>query len=853
MDYFSELLESYDKLKKRTFKLTYLTEAEDKKKKKEEKEEPKTDAATMQKAKAAADNAIAKAPSIASSEIVSNGLKVDNVLGEPTGLIIYKNITNGSVGVQGLGPQGGILSIDKYDTKTKTVARVPDAYNKFVEKLAGETELSKTSQESLEQDKTQEQLDAEAAEAAFEALAKPETIFLEKIDEETGEPVYNVDPEDPTNILGAVKALTETFKALVNYCVIRTQPKPIYCDNMGSYLTGQARGAFGFKLANGIAIDEDGKVGNLTPGLIDQAARSNKDFMKFLTGEGDCETIGRKVGHYDGKLFLFGEDTNDKGEPRSGVVIKTTNELQNDALEAVKNQCPDFKARELRGPQSPNQHGLNTIRATVDEKCMVAAVSLAHAQTNEERQEVFRDIAAYISGKGQALIEYAKVKVGEDVALDLEAYSEEEILMEQANLASTDGGRPLVRYTMMTILRHMQFAQAMGADSAGDLSKAGGSGARSDTVLYYKEENRATAEAACELLGLDPNKALTPSEESGYAWELGVGQKDKMHSIGDAKLGEYNTAARRVEAIRGEFLNDAVDEEGNPIVDDEGNPVQVAAQDKQFQEGFTEWADQLQFGDEGQESDRFKEFLKFEEELEADVTSMQQLVDTGGTYLGDGKIKALSPEGVCKELGEIVKGKLSYDDLKDTELGKALAGEGLDFKNAADRNRASELIGRQARIKMVKEALDDPAKQQAAKDWIIRNAVMTGGNYRDIVTVITSHDDNKSLAIKHNKPFQNMTAKGANVSFTFPEGGSTIGISAGGVPCSLGFEGTNSAAGRETRTLVKIDKETASKIGTDFDGIPANSENSSTFIQYLEGQKQLLEMLLNQPKRNQVL
>ena len=41
MDYFSELLESYTKLKKRTFKLTYINEAEEK------KEEPTTDAGKM--------------------------------------------------------------------------------------------------------------------------------------------------------------------------------------------------------------------------------------------------------------------------------------------------------------------------------------------------------------------------------------------------------------------------------------------------------------------------------------------------------------------------------------------------------------------------------------------------------------------------------------------------------------------------------------------------------------------------------------------------------------------------------------------------------------------------------------
>ena len=56
MDYFSELLSSYDKLKKRTFKLTYISEAEKKKatpKKKEEKPEDKVSVSQDQQAEGA--------------------------------------------------------------------------------------------------------------------------------------------------------------------------------------------------------------------------------------------------------------------------------------------------------------------------------------------------------------------------------------------------------------------------------------------------------------------------------------------------------------------------------------------------------------------------------------------------------------------------------------------------------------------------------------------------------------------------------------------------------------------------------------------------------------------------------
>ena len=53
MDYFSELLESYNKLKKRTFKLTYITEAEDKPDNKGSSQED-IDSASIQDAEAQA-------------------------------------------------------------------------------------------------------------------------------------------------------------------------------------------------------------------------------------------------------------------------------------------------------------------------------------------------------------------------------------------------------------------------------------------------------------------------------------------------------------------------------------------------------------------------------------------------------------------------------------------------------------------------------------------------------------------------------------------------------------------------------------------------------------------------------
>ena len=69
-------------------------------------------------------------------------------------MIIYKNVKTGAVGVQGLGPQGGILSIDK-NVGTSTAPKLErnqEAYDEFVKKLSGESDLSQTSKDSLEQD-----------------------------------------------------------------------------------------------------------------------------------------------------------------------------------------------------------------------------------------------------------------------------------------------------------------------------------------------------------------------------------------------------------------------------------------------------------------------------------------------------------------------------------------------------------------------------------------------------------------------------------------------------------------------------------------------------------------------------
>ena len=128
---------------------------------------------------------------------------------------------------------------------------------------------------------------------------------------------------------------------------------------------------------------------------------------------------------------------------------------------------------------------------------------------------------------------------------------------------------------------------------------------------------------------------------------------------------------------------------------------------------------------------------------------------------------------------------------------------------------------------------------------------MTGGNYRDIVTNITSHDENRSLVFRHNEVFQKMADPNADVSFDFK--GSSLHILVDGLQCNLGFERTYSGEEVETRTDVSIPVKSAEKMGRSFDGPVKGSLGDSTLHQYMVGQMRLLETLINQTKDTSLL
>ena len=807
MDYFSELLESYGKLKKRTYKLTYITE---------QVGNPEAELINILKNAPEGD----EAPITGTPYPALEKFKYNKSKGEDGGVNV-----NGSIGGRPFTVQ--ILKDDRFNDE----GSAPEMKDALLKAMAGEAP------------------DPTPADQAAQAMADQAAAREEFLATRTGQFVdqgYSINPDDEVNINAGMISLQKTQEALEGYCQ-KWDPNRLgtshkWCKSQKTFITGSSKSSMTWKIANGTSISDppDEREQPLPAGLINDALKSNDILLSFITDppnddnkEERCAELKNRVGSRGrGRLVLFGEDIDEAtGRPSDGIVVNVTNSayLYQDAFGAAEKSCGEsFKPTAL-GSASTNNKALNTIRGTVNEKALQLAVRLNRKDiTPEERREAFKDIASYILEKQTALREFAQQTLAEGAdppARDLGMADEEEILMEQFEMSKSD---ELIRYTLEVIRKHQEFVKFMGADDSYDYAKGGGTGARADSVLLYNSEEDAFA--AAERAGLNPKKAVTLNKEKGM-FEIGIGQKDKKDGIGSVKMGEFNSTDRRRGVFRGELVDDKIGKD------------------------FYKWADDLQFGGGAAGQERRQAMLDFEDELESEVADLGSKIRNGIVYNGDEGTARVSPREILSMMSKVVvkslgfKGKTSEDT---REMGNAFVGK-IDFNDKSEINKRAELMERKARVKKVSDALKDPERQQAAKDWVIRNAMMTGGNQRDILQLVTSYNENRSVAVNHNKFFDMLNDSSSDVSIEPSRSGSSFIITVDGLEATLGFEGTSTTNGRETRTVFTLSKGAvlSPKMGQGFTTPPAkksSNKEESTLYNFIEKQVKLLEGLINQAK-----
>ena len=823
MDYFSELLDSYDKIKKRTFKLRYISEAEDKKKKEEKKDgkssQEDIDVASEQEAEKKAKEVAAAGV----SQVYDETKRVKD--GEPWAYLSPKkgkepervSLTLGAGRPMSLADAGGN----------------PDVNSQGWKRLVGYFKLGggdKAEAENL------------AAEAAAQAEEERQAA-LREIGGFLGQ--EGINNPDAIQAMEGAKNIVDTF-CLQN---VSTESVKEFCSRSWTYFAA-GNGGMGLEYKLGTAtsvkvIDEDGttKEGRASTALVAQAARSAAFLTGFLNSSSEfkCSLVKQRIGMFKGKeLVLFGD------EPTEGIVIGKPNALHKLALAKIAASKEDggcgIGTKDLSQLVGNTTDGkaMNAVKGTFYEAIMAFSAKVLIAQKSGLRgvEDARDELLAIIKEKKKILkdiMEKTDLNAGQSIDAAYDFSIQEDLLDDMLDPGTFfDGIMREIRSTQPLI----DFMNPDGVISAGKISKTG---QRADLVFTYTDPKVARAKA--KAIGSSVGKQ---QPDGTYPVPIGLKRLEKLKAT---KFGEINNQTRMTKLLTGELIADP-----------------------NIEPGFAQSMQTRQYGGAG--TDREERQQDYARDLEAEITTATSQLLEDKTYIdNEGKIKSQTPEGVLTQLADKVTSMLSFEEQSNSILSKAFfdinaEGENVlktfkgEGENAvANRQEARERVARCARFSMLKNDANGVARsdddtpediaqrQEAARDYMIKSALICGSNIHNLSQVIVG-DDGEMLVIKHNELFDKICKAQSDPdsgepTFEFkPPGGSSVTISVGGLSLSFNQEGTDGAEDkRDTRSKVSISKATLEN--PVMQGKLPTPQNNSSFEEYVKGHIKLLETFLS--------
>lgn len=940
MDYFSELTESYRRLKKRTFKLRYISEGN---------ASPEAYALGAE----ALNNPDAVSDAKASLE--KAGASMEKKAEVTAGVTLWTNLDGGKTANFSAGGNPKMWTI--IDGQGGETEEWPLYVQKFAEPADSEAvgqagsdeegnvpegELTDVQKKEMEI-KQQEEAAAAAEQAKFESIGPT-------WEETTGTPI---DPIVRDNLLKSEKDARE-------FCENETE-ESFMCkgNNLMRYIGGASNWGLEWKLANGRGVQtetETDKEGNerekatigdelpdttLNTALIQEATESMALLTAFLGNDGgDCEAVKNRISKYrsggQNGLILYGGEVNDDGNPSQGIFISPINALQLTAIKKMeeKSNCGEGALRNVTGAMY-TQKAKNAVKGTFYELTIQAAVEINAADrmpngtTSEKfaRKQAIKlalgTMAQKLDDKMGELREISQEDGPDEIARDLEAQFDHEVIKEQAammdafvgrcsiqgdqaaQLSMQSGGLDIendefacadaggtwekddetlknwVLDEIMAVRRAIQIIDADGTLATGQTENR--TGGREDTKFIYNQDKdgltpEERARKAGDLMGATPVE-ITSGPDKG-AWILGAGQK-RIAKMGKIKIGELNNEGRRETIYKGEELAKNAVEAGfyKKIRDMQfaSSPTGVATIGSAREKAAEDYGYSTDPANPG---------------IETRLKSATAGLESDTTYKSaGGRIKAQSASVLLGNIKSQIGDLLSLDQLKDSIVGKALMKGGgkrgdakgrdsdwRDFKDPSTRKRAREAIERTARYAILSKDLKDPNKQQAAQDYIVRNALMTGANARNMGQLITD-DEGDTLTIAHNQGLQAVcdAQRNGKVDFNIKPGGTGVTMTINdpgsewhGMEVKWSQQGTwagpKDDPERHTRSQTDYPYDTvkmlARKNGVRGETVKRRraSRNdiraqqaaapiaANTFHDYMKGQLQLLETILSQTK-----
>jgi len=782
MDYFSELLESYSKLKKRTYKITYINE--------DITDRADVDPEVLKKAEQQAD------------DLISNPYQKYNegiqALGDKGTFAFKKARTEDiSVAIAGDTRAGGTVAPGGALDKTSR------AYNKLVGHFLDELEGGTTRQTEQQANLT---VSGSVAGTQLEGLAS----FVE------------------TNIKGeliklATEGVIKIDTGLINKLIVKGNP--------GEKEDGTAKSSTGIlgKIleANIRIVDDDGLSEASTEPMSASMAKSVlqnfKDVAAFPSvpeeyKEEACRDILKKVGFYKNNLILFG------ASPKELLVIGSKskkNQLMSIGLDSIKARCgyKDSSFTRVAGSAFSDQEK-NDAKGVFFESVHIAALQMVKGDY-EGARATLKEAAT----RSKLILESIKKERGDKGLGFDEAW---EKIVQDEILDAFSSEEKLKSYLVDELSLALPFARFMGADRIEGVGKAVATGGREDIEYVYEDEIRAAEKA--EALDTD-------YYERDGEYVIGVGLK-RLQRIQKAKFGELNSMSRALTLM--EFSSDA------------------DAKDKNLDQEFKGYvSENLYNGDEARQAAA----INYAQRLEGSIgeTAVKFLEDS--VYSTGNKIKRASASNSAKSLFDSIKSKLSYEQIQMSAFQNTLftTAEGQaqlkDFSSDTEdglgnRSRLAELVSRLDRKKRLERDL--AAGNQAAQDYVMHLAYLTGANARSMTQLI-SDDEGKVLAVQHNKILNSINSS-SDRKIEYSKDGTTIKISGGGSVVYLKQERTDGAKNTsKTRTYLQVPKATLEQFSTEIDFSPTKKTSEDITKLFIQGQIKLLEGLLNQTNDNLLL
>jgi len=949
MDYFLELLKSYDKLKKRKFKLTYITEAQDKKKKPDngKSTQEDMDAQNNKNAEALALEVVKAGPQQPFNDEYKRG-------GQPP--YAYFSKTKQEVQLMG-GPMGS------------RAGRVADA--------AGNPDVSSDAWKKL---------------VNFFKDGKDDELLRQQEDEillqqrlDTLGSLVESDPERFPELAQDIVALEkENNQQIDELC--RKQVLPIHiCKgdlNTLQYIGGSNAKSLESKLFNGtgfIGFDENGKMvrEQIGEGVFADTFQTNLQLLELLEkGKPDCEQVNKRMGLVGkGKVVLFTDPDGQAGpmELGEGGVVVDKGGLHQTMIDIFTKSGCTIESYEFKG----STNSLNETKGRFNEHFMglitrvYSAVRGNPGATPKEKSDLLKPI---LDGFEQdmkstlaSLQEFAGQTPMADQGIVLESYPlMEEIHSELQSLTEKEGVKNLISQMYVQMGGLLKELQADNIIAGGTAQRLGGK--VDNFFVYTGDDGLARAQQNAGSLGLLPEDVVTrtPAElynnatealkpeiektltRQGFpadTWEEVIPNPDLEEFIPNPKYKEGSDADEEIPNPK--YNPDAPETLPNPnytpvelhllsagnklsvgnqikfgdlslnraIEIAMGNPITGSSPPENEDAWYSKLDESLGFT--AAETGRISNPVLEQPETIPNPDAPEEVIpnpdydptapatvrgEEGGslaTYFGsiqkmykacdtisqqaqytgtDGQITLTNPSQVALQLQSVALGNFEYggegsnfynactreipnphgDDPKTIRERKLLDGDTPEAKG--NRKKASEALKRDYLSYRLRTDYmgNNPVKKAGATDALCRMAgatIMEMSEMGQIVTeeavgaeplVINQNDILRGLGKARKSKDLLIEFEGSTQHLTFKVKGQD------GKTHEITYS-TNLERQKDRPAMTgHIKKEAAAKVGRRIDPLQPRVKED-TLYQFLQGQMSLLEKILNQPKRSQVL